>query len=54
MKTLGRNKADEQPLVLEVGSGKNLTGPTFRLVAFITDEEEGRVLAVAEIPITRP
>jgi len=54
MKTLGRDKADEQPLVLEVGSGSSVTGHTFRLVAFITDEQEGRVLAVAEIPITRP
>ncbi len=54
MKTLGRNKADEQPLILDVGSGSSLTGHSFRLVAFVADEQEGRVLAVAEIPITRP
>jgi hypothetical protein len=54
MKSMGRNQADDQPLVLEVGSGKNLTGHTFRLVGFITDAQQGRVLAVTECPIVRP
>lgn len=54
MKTLGRNNGDERPLALEVGAGNNLSGHTFRLVVFITDEDAGRVLALAEVPITRP
>ncbi len=54
MKVMGRNQADEEPLVLEVGNGTNLTGRTFRLVAFVTDDQEGRVLALTECPITRP
>jgi len=54
MKTMGRNKTDEKPLVLQLGNGKGLTGHAFRLVAFLTDDQGGRVLAVAEVPITRP
>jgi len=54
MKTMGRNKADEKPLALQLGNGKTLTGHAYRLIAFLTDEQGGRVLAVAEVPITRP
>jgi len=54
LKTMGRNIADEQPLTLDVGNSENFAGHMFRLVAFFTDEQQGRVLAVAEIPITRP
>jgi hypothetical protein len=54
MKTMGRNNADETPVTLELGNIKSPTGRAFRLVAFLTDEHDGRVLAVAEVPITRP
>ncbi len=54
MQSFGASKADEQRVTLEVGNLKGLTGHAFRLIAFITDEPGGRVLAVAEVPITRP
>lgn len=54
MKSMGRNKVEEEPLVLEVGGLKSPIGHAFHLVVFLTDEPEGRVLSVAEVPITRP
>lgn len=54
MKTMGLNKTDERPLVLQLGNGKGLTGHAFRLVAILTDDQGGRVLALAEVPINRP
>jgi hypothetical protein len=54
MKSMDRNKANEQPLALQLGNEQALTGHAFRLIAILTDGEGGRVLAVAEVPITRP
>jgi hypothetical protein len=54
MKTMGRNKTDEKPLALQLGNGETLTGHAYRLIAFVTDGEGGRVLAAAEVPINRP
>jgi len=54
MKTMGRNKANGEPLTLQTGTVKIPAGKVFRLVAFLTDEENGRVLAAAEVRIARP
>jgi hypothetical protein len=54
MKTIGQNKTNKNQVTLEPGNGKGLTGHAFRLIAFLTDGEGGRVLAVAEVPVTRP
>lgn len=54
MKTMGRSKSNNDAVALEVGNGKSLTGHLYRLVAFVTEEQEGRVLAVAEMQISRP
>jgi hypothetical protein len=54
MQTVGASKADEQRVTLEVGNLKGLIAHAFRLIAFMTDEPGGRVLAVAEVPINRP
>lgn len=53
MKSMGQNEAIDKPLTLETANGTALTGHAFRLVAFLTDPQQGRVLAVAEVPITR-
>jgi hypothetical protein len=54
MKTIGRNKIDEKPIALQLGNGKPLTGHAYRLIAFLTDDEGGQVLAATEVPIDRP
>jgi hypothetical protein len=54
LKSMGRNKTDEKPLTLQLGNAKALTGHAYRLIAFLTDGEGGPVLAVTEVPITRP
>ena len=54
MKTMGRNKTDEEPLALQLGNSKTLTGHAYRLIAFVTEDEGGQVLAAAEVAINRP
>jgi hypothetical protein len=54
MQTMGRSKTNERMLTLRLGDGKVSTGHAFRLVAFVTDDQEGRVLAVAQSPLDRP
>jgi hypothetical protein len=54
IKTMGQNKRNKTQVTLDLGNSKGLAGHAFRLVALMTDGEGGRVLAVAEVPVTRP